>query len=200
MTTIRDAGVPNVEGEASASDLPKPDKARTGRRLVVVLGVSALALTGVNFAASAYLLSIVGELRAAETRLQDLAGLEKRLKASLEVVNTGIQTRLETLDADFHNKITELENGVGAIQEDLKSHPGETSLAQDRVLEPDIAAASDLIASELQPDSEPAAEIPVAAMDPPKSRKQTKPPKSKVGSAYQRIESADGKVYYRRVQ
>ena len=42
MTTIRDLGVPRVEGEARKPELRALDKAMTGRRLVVLLGISAL--------------------------------------------------------------------------------------------------------------------------------------------------------------
>ena len=197
MTTIRDPSAPPpVEGE-----FRKLDKAVTRRRLVVLLGASALVLTAANLAASVYLFRATSELRAIDTRLRDLAGLEKRLKGSLDVVNIGIQSQLGALDRDMHDKITELEDAVGGLQRQLEGPPVAAAGQPEPLPEPEVATTSatppepvdEAVAAEAAPD------VPVADIQPPKRRKPSSPPVSRVGSSYQRIESADGKVYYRRV-
>ena len=119
MTTIRDPLVPKVEGEVRKDEFRKLDKVMTGRRLVVLLGVSALVLTAANLVASTYLLGTVRELRALDAKLEDMAGLEKRIKASLDVVNTGFQAKLDDLDRSIYDQITVLEDGVGQIHRRL---------------------------------------------------------------------------------
>jgi hypothetical protein len=211
MTVIRDPGVPEVKGEARKDEFRALDKAMTGRRLVVILGVSALALTGVNLAASVYLLGAIGELRAIDKRLEDLAGLEKRLKASLDLVNVGIQAQVERLDGDVHDRVTGLEDGLGQLMQRLDQpvsaqampFPETATDMSDAASPPELlpdAAEPPAPAEEAAAAEEPAADLPVAAIEPPKPRKAAKPPASKVGSAYQRIETPDGKVYYRRVR
>ncbi len=214
MTTIQNPAVPLVKGEARASevrkdDIKRLDKAKTGRRLAVLLGASALVLTLVNLVAAVYLMNAIGELRSIDHRLEDLAGLEKRLKTSLDTVNTGIQAQVETLDFDMRSGIMELENEVGRLAARLDQVPSTAAidppLPDTADLDPTAAALPELStdATEAPPLEEPQAEVaepetPVAAIK-PKPRK-SKPPASKVGSSYQRIESADGKVYYRRVK
>jgi len=197
MTTIRDpSAAPPVEGE-----FRKLDKGVTRRRLVVLLGATALVLTAANLTAAVYLLRATSELRAIDTRLQDLAGLEKRLKGSLDVVNTGIQSQLGILDRDMHDKMTELEDAVGGLQRQLEGPPVAAAAQPEPLPEPEITTTSatppepadDAVAAEAADD------VPVADIQPPKRRKPSPPPVSRVGSSYQRIESADGKVYYRRV-
>lgn len=209
MTTIREIGVPRVEGEVRGPEHPKIDKLTTGRRLVAALGIAALALTIANFVASAYLLRTVKELKALDARLEDMAGMEKRIRASLDVLNTGFQSKLDDLGREVHDQITELEDGVGQLHQSLVSQPN-TASALEPAIEPEIPSAlppAEPAVEETQaaaPDGrqESAADdTPVAAVEaPPKPRKPKAPPASRVGSAYQRIETPDGKVYYRRVQ
>src|SRR5262245_16496623 len=100
MTTIRNPRIPMVEVEARGQEPRKLDKATTGRRLLVALGISALVLTAANLVASAYLLKTVSDLNALDTRLQDMAGMEKRIRASLDVTNTGFQSKLDEVGRD----------------------------------------------------------------------------------------------------
>lgn len=190
MTTIRDPELPIVVGE-----FRKVDSATAGRRLVVLIAASALLLSAINLTASVYLWRSTNELRAIDGRLQDLAGLEKRLKGSLDTINSGIQSRLDNLNHDMHNKITSVENEIGKLQQD-------SIMTRDEVVGP--AEPPSLISEPWSPMPEnptlaEAASEPVPPAGEPVRRKST-PPVSKVGSAYQRTESADGKVYYRRVR
>jgi hypothetical protein len=191
MTTISAPGAPPpVQGE-----FRKLDKAVAGRRFLVALGISALALTALNLTAAVYLLRATSQLRAMDTRMQDLAGLEKRLKSSLEIVNTGIQSQVETLNRDVHDQITELEDGVGELQRQLDH----ARVATAALPEPEVTAPTTVSVADPMPDVAEEADVPVADIAPPKRRKRAEPPVSKVGSSYQRTESPDGKVYYRRV-
>jgi hypothetical protein len=214
MTTIRDPGVPAVEGEARGHELRKLDKATTGRRLVIVLGVSALVLTVANLVASGYLLQTVSNLRALDQRLQDMAGMEKRIKASLEVANTGFQSKLDELGVNLQDQITGLEDGVGQVQRRLDQQastaaalpepaPQPTTVhappSEAAIDEAEASAAATQGSAAAVAEAPAPADEPVAAIDPPKPRKPSAPPVSKVQSAYQRIESPDGKVYYRRI-
>lgn len=201
MTAIRDPAVPTVQGETRDNGAQKFDRVTSGRRLVVLLGFSALVLTIANLAASAYLLSAIGELRAVDARLQDLNGLEKRLKSSLDVVNTGIQTRLDTLDRTVHDRVAEVDDGIGQIQHRLDQPRADPALPELETTADAVQPAADVAAAESLPEpAEDTAETADAAVSSIKPRRTAKPPASKVGSAYQRTETADGKVYYRRLQ
>ena len=209
MTTIRDPLVPKVEGEVRKDEFRKLDKVMTGRRLVVLLGVSALVLTAANLVASTYLLGTVREFRALDAKLEDMAGLEKRIKASLDVVNTGFQAKLDDLDRSIYDQITVLEDGVGQIHRRLDQQAvGAAALPEPaQAPEPTIVAAppSGPAAEESVPGEADAAgpvadsDLPVASTERPKPRKPAPRPVSKVGSAYERIATPDGKVYYRRI-
>ena len=190
MTTIRDPQAPTVKGE-----FRKVDNATAGRRLSVLIAASAVVLSAINLTASAYLWRSTNELRAIDERLRDIAGLEKRLKGSLDVINSGIQARLDNLDREMHNKITSVEDEVGKLQQVLVVPHGKVVSQPER-----LPLISEPWSPELaEPTIAEAANEPVLPASEPVRRKQT-PPVSKVESAYQRTESPDGKVYYRRVR
>lgn len=190
MTTIRDPQVPTVKGEFRTVD-----NATAGRRLSVLIAASAVVLSAINLTASVYLWRSTNELRAIDERLRDIAGLEKRLKGSLDVINSGIQARLDNLDREMHNKITSVEDEVGKLQQVLVV-PHSKVVSQP---EPPSLISEPWSPVPEEPTIAEAANEPVLPAPEPARRKAT-PPVSKVESAYQRTESADGKVYYRRVR
>ena len=82
-----------------------------------------------NFVASSYLLRTVSDLRALDARLQDMAGMEKRIRGSLDVLNTGFQSKLDDLGREVHDQITELEDGVGQLHRRLDADDEHRSCA-----------------------------------------------------------------------
>jgi hypothetical protein len=192
MTTISDyPAQPRPRNPAT-----EPDRGTFRRRLETFFCVTAAGLTALNLMAAFYLLQAVGEARSLDARLADMAGLEKRLKANLDLVNQGLQTRLENLDRDMHYRVSELSEAVGNVQK--LSMPREKEAVAFALAAPPLTTEAALAPAENAVDAGEEA-APVEPIQRPKKPKRAAPV-STVATSYQRIESPDGKVTYRRVQ
>lgn len=158
----------------------------------VVLVLAAGILTALNVLAAVYTYRSTSNLIAIEGRLGELKAFEERVARQLDTMNNGIQSRLEALQSDFRGQIGGLQNEV-------------TSLAVPSSTNDDAAVASEEVLPatppELVPDladvsQEIEVELPVA----PPVKKTASSNALEKSSAYERIQSPNGKVYYRKVQ
>ncbi|MEO5321777.1 hypothetical protein PV773_00490 [Mesorhizobium sp. CC13] len=186
MTTIIDPEVPSI-GAADAM----LDSETSTSRFIVFAGVVAVVMTLLNLAATVYFFRSMGELRAAEQQLERLADFEARIIAKIDQLNTGVQSRFEDLDGDLQGHFNDLIDRVGK----LERTPGNaTAMAPSPEPVPTEMAPQVAPLEETPPELE-AATDPVAAPRPPRRASMPSP-----SAAYQRLETAEGKVYYRKVK
>ncbi|WP_367141549.1 hypothetical protein [Mesorhizobium sp.] len=180
---ISDPEMPAIElGPREEVAVGKPS--RRGTVGVVVAG--AALVTVVNLTAAVYLYRGINDLRSVEARLEQLGQFEQRISARLDTVNNGFQSRFEKLDDQLQAKFSEVNGGIARLGQSRPSAADEPMASA-----PEPAATS----TETEPSAfaENTADPGSVEMPP----KRAAPPAP--NPAYQRIQQADGKVYYRKI-
>ncbi|MER9319740.1 hypothetical protein NKI31_30355 [Mesorhizobium sp. M0659] len=196
MTMISEPDMPAIEigtaartGEQAAVVKPS-DKSIIG---AVIIGTSLLTL--VNMVAAVYLYRGISDMRLLEGRLEQLGTFEQRIGGRLDMVNNGFQSRFEKLDSQLQSSFGEINRSIARLEQNQP-------LARDEVMssaaEPSVDTTGSMAEAPAVLDGEDATEPSV--VDTPR------PPKRRIAAAapapssnYQRIEQADGKVYYRKI-
>lgn len=186
MTMISDPEMPAIElGPREEVAVGKPS--RKGTIGLVVAG--AALVTVVNLTAAVYLYRGINDLRTVEARLEQLGQFEQRISARLDTVNNGFQSRFEKLDDQLQAKFNEVNGGIARLGQ---SRPvGDEPMAS--APEPAFAPAS----TETEPSAFAENTADPGSVEMPPLRKRAPPPAP--NPAYQRIQQADGKVYYRKI-
>lgn len=196
MTMISEPDMPAIEiGTATRVEeqavVGKPsDKSIIG---AVIIGTSLITL--VNMIAAVYLYRGISDMRFLEGRLEQLGTFEQRIGGRLDTVNNGFQSRFEKLDSQLQSSFGEINRSIARLEQNQP-------LARDDVMssaaEPSMVAANAVAEAPVAVDGEDATEPSV--VDAPRAPKKrivaTAPAPS---PNYQRIEQADGKVYYRKI-
>jgi hypothetical protein len=155
----------------------------------LTLAITAAMLTFLNLAAAVYTYRSMRDLIAIETRLGELKAFEDRVVGRLDMMNNGIQSRLENLQGDVRGQIADLQ----------QSAPAPAPSSPDEAVE---SAEIEILAT--VPESEPLSAVVeeelYAEKTPSKSRRDAGSKPVGRTTAYERIQSQDGKVYYRKVQ
>ena len=196
MTMISEPDMPAIEigtatrvGEQAVVGKPS-DKSMIG---AVIIGTSLITL--VNIIAAVYLYRGISDMRFVEGRLEQLGTFEQRIGGRLDTVNNGFQSRFEKLDSQLQSSFGEISRSIARLEQNQP-------LARDEIMssaaEPSMVAANAVAEAPVAVDGEDAAEPSV--VDAPRAPKKrivaTAPAPS---PNYQRIEQADGKVYYRKI-
>lgn len=190
MTTISDPHVPTVSAEPLEPQLLDRDASRS--RLAIVVGVGLTLFAVLNATAAIYLYRGINDLRTVEGRLEELGAFEQRIVARLDTVNNGFQSRFEKLDSQLQGSFNEINGNIARLEQNLPlaSDAGVSGAPEPVVTTSTVAEAS--------PDTEVAAEPTIIDTPrPPKRRVAAAPPAPNPG--YQRTETPDGKVYYRKI-
>lgn len=196
MTMISEPDMPAIEiGTATRVEeqavVGKPsDKSIIG---AVIIGTSLITL--VNIVAAVYLYRGISDMRFLEGRLEQLGTFEQRIGGRLDTVNNGFQSRFEKLDSQLQSSFGEINRSIARLEQNQP-------LARDEIMssaaEPPMVAANAVAEAPVAVDGEDATEPSV--VDAPRAPKKrivaTAPAPS---PNYQRIEQADGKVYYRKI-
>lgn len=196
MTMISEPDMPAIEiGTATRVEeqavVGKPsDKSMIG---AVIIGTSLITL--VNIIAAVYLYRGISDMRFLEGRLEQLGTFEQRIGGRLDTVNNGFQSRFEKLDSQLQSSFGEINRSIARLEQNQP-------LAHDDVMssaaEPSMVAANAVAEAPVTVDGEDATEP--SLVDAPRAPKKrivaTAPAPS---PNYQRIEQADGKVYYRKI-
>ena len=196
MTMISEPDMPAIEiGTATRVEeqavVGKPsDKSMIG---AVIIGTSLITL--VNIIAAVYLYRGISDMRFLEGRLEQLGTFEQRIGGRLDTVNNGFQSRFEKLDSQLQSSFGEINRSIARLEQNQP-------LAHDDVMssaaEPSMVAANAVAEAPVAVDGEDATGPSV--VDAPRAPKKrivaTAPAPS---PNYQRIEQADGKVYYRKI-
>ncbi|QKC92176.1 hypothetical protein EB230_30085 [Mesorhizobium sp. NZP2234] len=189
MTTISDPHVPTVAAEPIEPQLLDKDASRS--RLAVVVGVGLTLFAVLNATAAIYLYRGITDLRAVEGRLEELGAFEQRIVARLDTVNNGFQSRFERLDSQLQGSFNEVNGNISRLEQNAPPARDDGSAG---AAEPAVVTTSTVAdASSNNIAAEP------AAVDTPRpaKRKSTAPPAP--NPSYQRTETPDGKVYYRKI-
>ncbi len=176
MTEIRERIIPNTEKS-------EPPEVQSGaNRFVFVLAVASITLTAINLVAGYYVIDSSRGLHVIEDRLQRMQQIEKNVIASVNDLQKVMQGRLQEME----------ERTVKKIQADLARvpYPG-------RKTENSVPVLSDNQAQNQGGDGDlKHLTVPEAASS--NSGETGDGQNSSV--SYERIESADGKVFYRKVR
>ncbi|CAN7325330.1 hypothetical protein [Mesorhizobium sp. LjNodule214] len=189
MTMISDPDMPAIELGTQEVAAGKPS--RKGTIGVVVAGAALVTL--VNLTAAVYLYRGMNDLRVVETRLEQLGQFEQRIGARLDTINNGFQSRFEKLDSDLQANFNEIDRGIARLEQNppLAASDEGMSAAEPTVVTTSTAEEAPAVAENMaEPD---AIEMP----RPPRKRAPAAAPPP--NPAYQRIQQADGKVYYRKI-
>ncbi|BAV50554.1 hypothetical protein MesoLj113a_69170 [Mesorhizobium sp. 113-1-2] len=190
MTTISDPHVPAVSAEPIEPQLLDRDASRS--RLAVVVGVGLTLFAVLNATAAIYLYRGISDLRTVEGRLEELGTFEQRIVARLDTVNNGFQSRFEKLDSQLQGSFNEINGSIARLEQ---NPPPTDGAGTSSVSEPVAATGTVMEASS---STEVAAEPTIVDTPrPPKRRVAAAPPAPNPG--YQRTETPDGKVYYRKI-
>ncbi|MER9139841.1 hypothetical protein NKI20_26950 [Mesorhizobium sp. M0830] len=192
MTTISEPDMPAIDvgnheqREQDAIERPSKTKA-----IGILIASGALLITAVNMAAAIYLYRGISDLRFVEARLAQLGAFEQRIAARLDTVNNGFQSRFEKLDSQLQGSFNEINGNIARLEQSRPS-AGDAGISS---AEPGVTTST---VAEASSDTEVAAEpTDVDTPRPPKRRIATAPPAP--NPAYQRTETPDGKVYYRKI-
>lgn len=190
MTTISDPHVPTIAIEQLDPQLL--DRATSRSRLAVAISIGLTLFAVLNATAAVYLYRGINDLRIVEGRLEELGTFEQRIGARLDTVNNGFQSRFEKLDSQLQGSFNEVNGNMARLEQNLPlaGNAGISSAPEPVVTTSTVAEASS--------DTEVAAEPTIVDTPrPPKRRIATAPPAPNPG--YQRTETPDGKVYYRKI-
>lgn len=193
MTTIRDMTAPPVDGERRHAGADG-----SGVRIVALLAVSAIVLTLMNLIAASYLYKASAQVRLVQKQLDELSAFERRLIGRLDLVNNGIQGQFDKLNSDLLGRFSEIQDGIGGL---TKSLDALEHGSRDNILSfEDATPAIDLASETVEPTDqmEAVAEPDVAATS-PLPRRSARKPAPAVSPAYQRVETPEGKVMYRKL-
>ncbi|MER8564422.1 hypothetical protein NKH85_04135 [Mesorhizobium sp. M0924] len=196
MTMISEPDMPAIEigtathiGEQAAVVKPS-DRSIVG---AVIIGTSLLTL--VNIIAAVYLYRGISDMRYLEGRLEELRTFEQRIGGRLDTVNNGFQSRFEKLDTQLQSSFGEINRSIARLEQNQPIVHDEITSSP---AEPSVDTTSSMAEAPAVLDGEDATEPSV--VDTPR------PPKRRIAAAapapspdYQRIEQAEGKVYYRKI-
>ncbi|MER8645767.1 hypothetical protein [Mesorhizobium sp. M1252] len=196
MTMISEPDMPAIEigtatriGEQAAVVKPS-DKTIIG---AVIIGTSLLTL--VNMVAAVYLYRGISDMRFLEGRLEELGTFEQRIGGRLDTVNNGFQSRFEKLDSQLQSSFGEINRSIARLEQ---NQPIVRDEITSSAAEPSVDTTSSMAEAPAVLDGEDATEPSV--VDTPRPPKRTIAAASPAPSPdYQRIEQADGKVYYRKI-
>ncbi len=190
MTTISDPQMPTM-AESLEAQLLDRDKTKSRLAVTVCIGLALFAV--LNATAAVYLYRGINDLRNVEGRLEELGTFEQRIGARLDTVNNGFQSRFEKLDSQLQGSFNEINGTIGRLEQNppLNRDAGIASAREPAITTSTVAEAS--------PTSDAEAEPTVVETPRPPRKKiaATAPPGP--NPAYQRTETPDGKVYYRKI-
>jgi hypothetical protein len=192
MTTIVNSPIPRI-------DEPRPVKPKSYVTPAVLVLLAAGTLTFLNLAAAVYTFRSTRNLTAIENRLGELRAFEDRVAGQLDRMNTGIQARLEMLQSDFRGEIGGLRDETTRLAT-IPVSPHEDAVSPDQG---SVTAEAEALEIEPQPILDPAPEVeelPVAENVTPRPKRTARASAAEAPPSYERIQSPEGKVYYRKVQ
>lgn len=185
MNSKPEGAVPTIEGE------PRNQSTRRSVGPVALLAATALALSVVNLTSAMYLFRAKSDLAELDARLDELAAFERRLNRKIDSVNNGLQNQFDQLNLSLQGQFYDITDRLDRQDCALKS-TAELSASTSAFppLSPPVSAG---------PSNEP---MTSSAEDLPKASVPVQPaaPPPRANLSYQRLESADGKVYYKRIR
>lgn len=182
MTIMLDGSTPKID-EPRAIE-PKPTFFTPALLMVLAAGT----LTFLNLAAAVYTFRSTSSLIDIEERLSDLKTFEDRVAGRLDMMNNGIQARLDMLQSDVRGQV------AAASRNETVSSLSPPSVDE---LPDDLSTDGLDMAAEAAPTMSIDVQEEIHAEAPPPKRSSK--PMGKAAT-YERIQSPDGKVYYRKTQ
>ncbi|PBC01423.1 hypothetical protein [Mesorhizobium sp. WSM3860] len=184
MTMISEPDIPAIELSEQEKTPGRPSRART----IGAVAAGAVLVTAINVTAAIYLYRGVNDLRALEARLDQLGQFEQRIGARIDTVNNGFQSRFETLDRQLQASFGQINGNIARLEQ---GQPVAADAETPRAPEPGFAGTTVAEASAVENPTEP------DSAGAPAFKRKAAPPGP--NPSYQRIQQADGKVYYKKI-
>jgi len=185
MTMISEPEIPAIELGQQEVAPGRPSRART----IGAVAVGAALVTAVNVTAAVYLYRGVNELRTMEARLEQLGQFEQRIGTRIDTVNNGFQSRFETLDRQLQASFGQINGNIARLEQGT---PAAANAEMPAAPEPPTYGGTTVAeAAAVENPGEP------ESADTRLFKRKAAPPGP--NPSYQRIEQADGKVYYKKI-
>ena len=196
MTMISEPDMPAIDIGGATHIGEKAVVAKPSDRSIlgaVVIGTSLITL--VNIIAAVYLYRGISDMRFLEARLEQLGTFEQRIGGRLDTVNNGFQSRFEKLDTQLQSSFGEINRSIARLEQ---NQPVAGDEVMSSAAEPSMVAANAAAEAPAALDGEDATEPSIVdAPSAPKKRIVAVAPAPSPN--YQRIQQADGKVYYKKI-
>jgi hypothetical protein len=190
MTIIHDLDAPTVEPQALTAE-------NTSNRswVVAIFAASASILTAVNLFVSVHLYGVNSDVAVLESRLEQLSTFEKRLIDKMNLVNTGLQNQFDQLNNNFDSRFAAVSKNVGELKQKLAQVGTRNEFGTFGT----VSAATEpgLLASDAPQAFMTEADVSMAIAEPRRSGVRELP---SLSPSYQRFQTADGKVTYRKIR
>ena len=187
MNAFRKSDPPPIKGEMRHSE------PASGWRLApAALCVTAALVSVLNVVAAVYLYKSSSTVAALESKLEALGDFEYRVRSRLELMDQGMQSRFDRQNGAMGGNFAEIRRRIKAVEQMLNGIDAEAVGVRsgERTL-PVQQFPPQMTEDEDSSDEDTGA--PKVAKEDSSATQSGQP-----GLVYQRIESADGKVYYRR--
>jgi len=196
MTMISEPDMPAIDIGGATHIGEKAVVAKPSDRSIlgaVVIGTSLITL--VNIIAAVYLYRGISDMRFLEGRLEQLGTFEQRIGGRLDTVNNGFQSRFEKLDSQLQSSFGEINRSIARLEQ---NQPVAGDEVMSSAAEPSMVAANAAAEAPAALDGEDATE-PSIVDAPPAPKKRIVAVAPAPSPNYQRIQQADGKVYYKKI-
>lgn len=190
MTIIHDLDAPAVEPQALTDE-----NASNRSWLVAIFAASALILTAINLFVSVHLYRVSSDVAVLESRLEQLSTFEKRLIDKMNLVNTGLQNQFDQLNNNFDSRIATVSKNVGELKQKLAQAGTRNEFGTFGMVP--AATEPGLLASGAPQAFTTESDVSVAISEPPNPGVRELP---SLSPSYQRFQTADGKVTYRKIR
>lgn len=180
MTEIRDPVVPKKD----ITEIPQFKVA--AKRSIYILAISAIALTVTNLLAGFYVINSSRELSALEDKLNEFRDIEKHIIANVDEQTKKLELRIIESEKKIGDELRAVSSELASFADAENSGPVLID-AEGRNI------AVDGSGEEIQSRS---------VISPANSRELNVPDENEEQStvSYERIEGADGKVYYKKIR
>ncbi|RUM96366.1 hypothetical protein EET67_18640 [Pseudaminobacter arsenicus] len=190
---------PDVDGELCQLEA-QPVVKRNTLPIIALLCGSAMVVTVINAIAAIHLYRASQQMDVVETRLEELAAFEKRMKERLDLVNTGLQSQFDQLNQDLQGRFGELHASMERIGQNLDAVGTSTQVSFADTLIGFENASIDPEPGPMVAENEPdGGSLTASGTADTISRRRPAKAMPAISPAYQRKVMPDGKVYYRKV-
>jgi hypothetical protein len=195
VTEIRDIEIPPVDRESR-----RTEPGRSGISVLVLLCISAVVMTAMNLTATVYLYRASTDTKAVVSRLEQLSAFEGRVLDKLNLMNNGVQSQFDRQNSDLQGKFSEAYGRIDRMEAAMKNFRVGSAAWNHVTGAGEAASEAPPLKASLPEFDQTSGDDPIAAIESPAPSRPAGNSAPAPSAAYQRLESADGKIYYRKIR